>query len=73
MIERTTAKGTTPRRSTELPDLLTIEEAALYLRKSVGAIRQMLSRGQLPRVVVGNRSVRIHRDDLLAGIRRLDT
>lgn len=74
MIARDTKQpGTIPQlRSEELPDLLTVEEVAHYLRKTAGAVRQMLSRGQLRRIVVGSRSIRVHRDDLLAGIRRLD-
>lgn len=61
-----------PKRSHQLPDLLTVTEVASYLRKTPGAVRQMIVRGQLPRVVVGERSIRIRREDLLAGIRQTD-
>ena len=49
--------------NTEEPALLTIEEAARYLRLSRAKVYSMASRGDVPSVRMG-RSVRIRRDRL---------
>lgn len=46
------------------PELLTVDEAAVLLRKSVKAVYCMIEREQVPGVVRIGRKVRIRRDDL---------
>lgn len=54
----------------DLPELLTVEEAATLLRVTVDALRIRMSRGQVPGVVrlFGGTSVRIRRDELRAAL-----
>jgi excisionase family DNA binding protein len=47
----------------ELPELLRVEEAALYLGTSKGLIYELARRGELPSVRLG-RLLRIRRDGL---------
>lgn len=45
-------------------ELLTVEEAAAFLKMSTNALRLAMSRAQIPGVVHIGRRVRIRRDDL---------
>ncbi len=47
-----------------LPLLLTVDETAVLLRTTRGALYAMIERGQIPHIRLGRR-VRFHRDDLL--------
>jgi excisionase family DNA binding protein len=49
---------------TDLPELVTVEEAATSLRLHIGTIRRQLNSGVLPGVRIG-RGWRIRREDLL--------
>jgi len=49
-----------------LPELLTVDEAAAFLRMTPAALRIAMSRGQIPGIVHVGARVRIRRDDLRA-------
>lgn len=53
-------------RSTKLKTqrLLNVEEAAIYLGRSTGALRMLIHRGQVPVVRLGDRRVQLDREDL---------
>lgn len=51
-----------------MPELLTVDEVAAFLRISVDAVRARIDRGALPGVVRLGRSVRVRRDDLRAWV-----
>ena len=57
----------------ELDLLLTVDQVAKLLKVAPGTVYRFLSQGRLPRVKLGSRSVRIHRDDLLAFIEERKT
>lgn len=48
----------------ESPELLTVDEVAVFLRTSAKAIRNMMDRGQLPGVVKVGRRRLVRRDEL---------
>lgn len=52
-----------------LPELLTVEEAAQYLRVPASFVYQRTRLGTIPTRRVGTRLVRIPRDELLAWIK----
>lgn len=59
---------------TNLPEVLTISEAARFLRLSRAHVRLLASTGQLPVVRAGRRKgLRVLRADLLAFIRKRRT
>ncbi len=45
-------------------DLLTAQEVADYMRVDIRTVREWVSNGSLPRVMVGKRDYRILRNDL---------
>jgi hypothetical protein len=51
---------------TDLPELLTVAQAATFLQMTEAALRIAMSRGQVPGVVKLGDRVRIRRDDLRA-------
>ncbi len=51
-----------------LPEILTLDEAAVYLRKSVKCLRRMANRHRFPAVRIG-REWRVKRDELDAFLR----
>ncbi len=59
-----------PPDESRLPLLLTVEEAAAILRKSVTAVYADLERNLVPGVVRLGRGIRLDRDAFLRGIRR---
>ena len=50
-------------------DLLTAQEVADYMRVDIRTVREWVSSGSLPRVMVGKRDYRILRNDLEKFIR----
>ena len=48
----------------DLPELLTIDEAAALMRRTPAAVRHLIARGQMPGLVRHGRRVNIRRDDL---------
>ena len=56
----------------ELPTVLTLEEAAIYLRVSVDCLKKKAQRGEFPAYKLGRTSGwRVDRDDLFAYQRRM--
>ncbi len=52
-------------KRTEVPDLLTVEEVAAFLRVNPGSVRRWLSAGRMPSYLVGKARL-IKRSDVLA-------
>ncbi len=50
-------------------DMLTAQEVADYMRVDIRTVREWISNGSLPRVMVGKRDYRILRNDLEKFIR----
>ena len=56
-----------------MPELLTVDEVAAFLRTTPQAIRHMISRGRLPGVVKIGRNVRVRSEDLRRSVGLLST
>ena len=54
----------TPLINSKTQRLLNVEEAAVYLGRSPGALRMLIHRGQVPVVRIGDRRVQLDREDL---------
>jgi excisionase family DNA binding protein len=52
------------------PSLLTLEEAALFLKVSPDTVRRMVRRGQLTSLKVGRRSLRFTRQGILSDLQK---
>lgn len=56
----------------QLPTVLTLEEAAIYLRVSVDCLKKKAQRGEFPAYKLGRTSAwRVDREDLLGYQRRI--
>lgn len=53
----------------ELPEILTVDEAACYLRLDRKTLYEAIDRGDIPGVRRVGRCIRIHRDTFLAWVR----
>ena len=57
--------GTIPQPSDQLPTLLTVDEAAAFLRKTRHAVYSMVERRQIPGVIRLHRRLLFRADELL--------
>jgi excisionase family DNA binding protein len=62
---RGSMSGTNPRPDNQLPTLLTVDEAAAFLRKTRRALYSMVERGQIPGVIRLHRRLLFRADELL--------